>query len=372
MGNFFGTLWCHQTVTKTRGLTVTMATIFKRGDVYYVDYRQNGERVQRSLGLRVKRLAEIKRAEIELNIERGLVGLGKHVESSAKAFQDFEAEVLAKKSPPWRKRTEQLLRPFKTWVLARPDTMVTRLSASEIEQFMRSRWELVSAKTLNEELAIVKRLFRWLVDREFLAKDPTARIERLRQDPKEMRVFTPNELELIFKHATPTQLPYYRMLLFTGLRDGELRNLEWADIDFAHGALHVRIKADWLPKTRRGRVVPLASDAVELLNNLPRIGKYVFSTRHGKMWVPPRQPWVDLLARIETKEGVNLRGQVSIHTFRHTFATACLQSGIDIKTVSEFLGHTTVKMTEKYLHLLPEHKSEQMRKVDFKRLVAPN
>lgn len=346
-----------------------MATIFKRGKTWYINYRQNGERVQRSLGVHSKRLAELKKGEIELNIERGVLGLGKRVGSSKEAFESFLAEVVAKKSPPWQKRMEQLFRPFRTWAEEHSDQVVVQLSATEIEKFLGERRKQVSDKTLNEELAIIKRFFQWAVDREYVAKNPAARIDRYKQAPKDVRTFTPVELGLIWKHATPTQLPYYQMLLFTGLRDGELRNLEWADIDLAKQQIFVRIKEDWKPKTGLGRIVPICQDLYDLLSHRERRGRYVFTTSTGKRWVPPRQPWVDLLNRIREKEGVDLRGKVSIHTFRHTFATFCLMGGVDIKTVSEILGHTSVKMTERYLHLLPDHKIAAMREVKFEQLL---
>lgn len=342
-----------------------MATIYKRGKVWHVQYLENGKLVQRSLKTHSKRLAEIKLGEIRLNREKGLLGLGRKPKSPDQAFNDFESEVFDKKSPPWQKRLRQLFRPFRQWVAEKADAAATDLSASDVERFLMFRREQVSPKTLNEELAIIRRFYRWARHREYITKDPTESVERLKPDPKPIRIFTESEIQLILKHATPTHRPFYQLLLFTGLRDGELRNLEWNDVDLNRRLLFVRLKEDWQPKTRRNRAVPLAREAYELLNALPRVGTYVFSTRNGKKWVPPRQPWVDLLERIKKAEGVDLRGQVSLHTFRHTFATYCLMQGLDIKTVSDFLGYSSVKMTEKYLHLLPDHKIQAIQKVQF-------
>lgn len=347
-----------------------MATIFKRGKTWYINYRQNGERVQRSLGVHSKRLAELKKGEIELNIERGVLGLGKRVGSSKEAFESFQTEVMEKKSPPWQKRMEQLFRPFRTWAEEHSDQVVVQLSATEIEKFLGERRKQVSDKTLNEELAIIKRFFQWAVDREYLAKNPAAKIDRFKQSQKAVRIFSLDELDLIWHHATPNQLPYYQVLLLTGMRDGELRNLEWVDVDLDKQQIFVRIKDDWKPKTGRGRIVPICPALYDLLSNREHRGRYVFTTSTGKRWVPPRQPWVDLLNRIREKEGVDLSGQVSIHTFRHTFATFCLMGGMDIKTVSDILGHTSVKMTERYLHLLPAHRLDAIRKVNFDRFIA--
>jgi integrase len=346
-----------------------MATIYKRGKSWHVQYYENGQRIQQSLKTPSKRIAEQKLHEIEVNVSREQLGMGRRLKSSVVAFEGFDQEVISKKSPPWQKRVEQLLRPFKTWVL-KQSCLVSHLTTSEIEGFLGNRREEVSPKTWNEELAIIKRFYVWLKDHDYLVKDPAARIERLQQNPKAIRIFTEDELQLIMKYATPTQRPFYQMLLYTGLRDGELRNLEWQDVDLLAGTLNVRVKQDWKPKTGRGRMVPLAAEARALLATMPHRGAYVFSTRFEKQWVAPRQPWVDLLDRINEKTNVDLRGQVSLHTFRHTFATVCLMRGIDIKTVSDFLGHTSVRMTEKYLHVLPDHKMAAISKVDFGRLLG--
>lgn len=347
-----------------------MATIYKRGKVWHVQYLENGKLVQRSLKTHSKRLAEIKLGEIRLNQEKGLLGLGRKPKSPDQAFNDFESEVFDKKSPPWQKRLRQLFRPFRQWVAEKADAAATDLSASDVERFLMFRREQVSPKTLNEELAIIRRFYRWARHREYITKDPTESVERMKPDPKPIRIFTESEIQLILKHATPTHRPFYQLLLFTGLRDGELRNLEWNDVDLNRRLLFVRLKEDWQPKTRRGRIIPMAGEALEVLRELPHRGTHVFTTSRGRVWAPPRQPWCDLLDRIQAKEGVSLHGQVSLHTFRHTFATFCLMSGVDIKTVSEFLGHSSVKMTEKYLHLLPEHKAREMDKVNFGRLLV--
>lgn len=347
-----------------------MATIYKRGRYYQVQFTEHGKLVQRSLGVTTKHLAEIKLGEILKNLELGIVGLGKRSVTKERAFQLFQREVLDKKSPPWRKRMGQQMMHFSKWLDETAKSSFAELKIADLEEYLATRRLSISDKTWNDELSALKVFYRWAEDREFVMKSPAEKVKRIKVDPKAIRVFTRDELAVIMKNATDHQRPFYQLLLCTGMREGELRNLEWADVDFANRQIFVRIKRDWQPKTRRGRVIPMAGEAYDILQTLPHRGKHVFSTSTGRRWVPPRQPWCDLLDRIQKKEGVNLHGQVSLHTFRHTFATFCLMSGVDIKTVSEFLGHTSVKMTEKYLHLLPEHKAREMEKVSFGNLLA--
>ncbi|NUO20203.1 tyrosine-type recombinase/integrase [bacterium] len=347
-----------------------MASIYKRGKTYQIQYLENGKLVQRSLGVTTKDAAKKLEADFIKDRDQFLAGIGQRRVSNDEAFKLFFGQVVSKKSPPWQKRMTQHFHHFQDWLKSYGKASFAELKANDIEEFLAARRPVIADKTLNDELATVRVFFQWAEDREYVKKNPALKVKRVKVDPKPIRVFTSEEVHLIMKHATDYQRPFYQLLLLTGLRDGELRNLEWADVDLERRQINVRIKSDWQPKTRRNRIVPMAREARELFHELPRRGKYVFTTSNAKRWAPPRQPWVDLLDRILKKEGVDLRGQVSLHTFRHTFATHCLMNDVNIKMVSEFLGHTSVKMTEKYLHLQPEHKAREMTKVSFANLLA--
>lgn len=346
-----------------------MASIYKRGKFYQIQYTENGKAMQRSLGVTTKDAAQRILGDFVKDGDRVLAGIGQRRVENGEAFGQFQIQVLDKKSPPWRKRLNQHLAHFQHWLAAQRKFNFANLKAQDIENYLTERRAVIADKTLNDELSTLKVFYQWAEDREYVAKNPVEKVKRVKVNPKAIRVFTREEITQIMRHATDYQRPFYQLLLCTGMRDGEMRNLEWDDVDFANRQLFVRIKKDWQPKTRRGRIIPMAGEAYDILRSLQRRGKYVFSTSTGRRWAPPRQPWCDLLDRIERKDGVSLHGQVSLHTFRHTFATFCLMSGVDIKTVSEFLGHTSVKMTEKYLHLLPEHKAKEMQKVSFGNLL---
>ena len=111
-----------------------MATIYKRGKTWHIQYYENGNRVQRSLGTNSKRIAEQKMHEIEVNLSREQLGMGRRLRSSEEVFRNFEVEVISKKSPPWQLRMEQLLRPFRQWV-AQQAVVVSLLTKSDIEGF---------------------------------------------------------------------------------------------------------------------------------------------------------------------------------------------------------------------------------------------
>ncbi len=160
-------------------------------------------------------------------------------------------------------------------------------------------------------------------------------------------------------------------LVNTGMRIGEALALEWSDINFESGTVKIRknvvlvkdrneksgksykyIKQN--PKTKSGnRIVHLNKAATQALISLRGINgkfKYVFATKTGKR-IHPRS--IDRMFRCILKRS-GIEG-VGVHSLRHTFARRLFAKGVDVKTVSDLLGHSEVGVTyDTYIHLIQE------------------
>ena len=160
-------------------------------------------------------------------------------------------------------------------------------------------------------------------------------------------------------------------LLNTGMRIGEALALKWSDIDFQKHNVKVRKNVVFVKKrdnaksknyeykeqstkTKSGSlIVPLNSDAMKVLISIKVVNgqyEYVFSTSKGNRLYPRN---VDRMFRSILKNcDIELTG---VHTLRHTFASRLFAKGIDVKTVSELLGHSEVGITyDTYIHLIQE------------------
>lgn len=162
--------------------------------------------------------------------------------------------------------------------------------------------------------------------------------------------------------------------LYTGLRLGELLALEWTDVDFRRGVLTVNKSCGYIknrdnryervvksPKTSCScRVIPLSKQVTTLLKKLQKggVGKYVIS--NGGKPINPRS-YQRSFERLLKRLGIGHRG---FHALRHTFATRSLECGMDVKTLSELLGHKNPTVTlNRYAHSFMEYKREMMNKV---------
>lgn len=167
-------------------------------------------------------------------------------------------------------------------------------------------------------------------------------------------------------------------ILQTGLRVSELNGLQWSDID--GDILHVqRIlwwnNDEWVEgntKSEAGkRDIPLTKEATRILDEVRcqqksikvadfRWSNHVFLNKKGK---PQSAQNYDYALRSVCRSA-GLR-EFSMHILRHTFATRCIESGIQPKTLQSIMGHSSIRVTmDLYVHSTTEQKSLEMKKIE--------
>lgn len=197
---------------------------------------------------------------------------------------------------------------------------------------------------------------------------------------KELAVLSKDEqmkLEsVLLTDMNETKLGIY-ISLYTGLRIGEICALSWEDIDIANRTIYVRHTLTRIrvnengktvtknsidtPKTKSSlRCIPICSTLVQVLNNyLPNVtSEYVVSNKAG--FVSPRT-FEYRYKKILKESKISF---INYHGLRHTFATRCIESGVDVKSLSEILGHANVSITlNTYVHSSMELKRAQIEKL---------
>ncbi len=205
------------------------------------------------------------------------------------------------------------------------------------------------------------------------------------KERKEITAYTPEEIAAIVEEAKRTYkngAPVYRygyliiLILNTGMREGEPLYLKWKDVDlekrhiYIHGNVvevknreenaeskYVLLEQD-TPKTDKStRYIPLNDNAVDALENLRKIIKdkdRVIATKNHTI-TSPRKVYKTMECILK-KCGITDKENL-VHALRHTFATTLIRNGVDIKAVSEILGHEDVSTTlNTYHHAIEQQK----------------
>jgi integrase len=175
----------------------------------------------------------------------------------------------------------------------------------------------------------------------FLGQNPVRKVKFFQEFNTGKRALTQDEEEKLIQNAAPYLQDIMRFALNTGLRIGEIFIFLWSHVDWEKGVLNV-----FAPKTGKFRVVPMNADTRRILEAwlLGKKNDFVFYN------VVTGKPFVDLKSGFALAcQKAGLTG-VTWHTLRHTFASRLLDRGVDIITVKELLGHSTVIVTMRYTH----------------------
>lgn len=254
---------------------------------------------------------------------------------------------------------------------------VSMLTAKRISEFTDKLIGSFATATVNNILIVLEMGFDY-AEEEYNIKCP--KISLLKQSRQEMRVLSRSEQQTLIRYITNNDNCFsfgILFALFTGIRIGELCALQWDDIK--DNKIHIsktmqRIKNEdgkstvmtTEPKTdKSNRIIPVPTAIYELIEKYRKPKGYVIRQANDK-FIEPR------LLQKKFGEITSACGleNVNFHALRHTFATRCIESGFDVKTLSEILGHTNVRTTmDRYVHSSFELKQKNMEKLTLEQVI---
>ena len=251
--------------------------------------------------------------------------------------------------------------------------MVTKLMSRGNEKTGKG----LSASTVNLLITLVQSSLEVAYSMGLVTEFSADKIKRPKIKEKPMTCFTLDEQKKIEAYIRSLQKPRLvgiLLCLYTGLRIGELMALEWNDIDFEKREMHINksctdgknangkfCRLVDTPKTETSiRTIPLPKQLIPILKDAKRKNgsRYVVGDRDTVIAIRSYQRTFELLLK---RLNIPHRG---FHSLRHTFATRALECGMDVKTLSEILGHKSPAITlARYAHSLMDHKREMMNRV---------
>ena len=224
----------------------------------------------------------------------------------------------------------------------------------------------ISAKSVKNVHGIFHRALQQAVKIGLLRTNPTDGCILPRIVKKEIHPLTSQQIADLLKLLPGHPHEYlYQIALFTGMREGELLGLPWDCVDYASGTILVKqqlhkentkggVTKIVPPKNDKSRIIPMAPSVAELFRK-QRARQDELRSLLGDKWIETGLVFTgpfggylsyrtvyDCFKRLATKIGAP---EARVHDLRHTYAVVCLESGVDIKTLQENLGHATATFT---------------------------
>jgi integrase len=330
-------------------------SIYKRGKLYWYHFVFSGELIQRSTKQGNPRVARQIEAAHRTALAKGEVGIREPKKAPTLAVfgEQFEGFINVRcESKPstvtfYKGKLARLL-DFDFLSNARLD----HIDEALIERFVLERRKQVEPGTVNRELATLRRMLRLAQEWKLIDRVPRIRLldgERIRDF-----VLDRNGRQGYLETAPQPLRDIALLILETGLRIGEVLALQWEHIRL--GALpgarfgYLRV-VDGKSKNAR-RNIPLTDRAAEMLRTRMREAgaPSVFANREGQRYL------VTSINHLHQKvrDAMGLPKDFVIHSLRHTMLTRLGESGVDAFTIMRIAGHSSITVSQRYIHPSPE------------------
>lgn len=244
-----------------------------------------------------------------------------------------------------------------------------KVSKLDILSFLVAlRKEGLSERSVARLQVTLRNLYRFLIEENLLDENPLGALESPKLAKKLPHVLSEEEVERLLDQPDPTRplgsrdRTMLEVLYATGLRVSEMISLRLDQVDLEVGCVRILGKGD------RERIVPIGEVAQTFLRAYldegrrqilkGRVSTYVFvNPRAGKM---TRQGFWKIIKKYGLRAGI--RGKLTPHTLRHSFATHLLDRGADLRSVQALLGHVDISTTQIYTHVSRERLKSLHRK----------
>jgi integrase len=370
--------------------------VFKRGNIWWYKFRFSNREIRESAKTQLKTLAKQAEQKRRRELEEGYNDVGDRRSERIQSLTKVADEYLADYALRHRSVT------FARYAIGHVkrhlgEKLVVDLGDQTVRSYQATRLkEGASPKSINEEVGFLLRLLKERGDgiRVKLRRDKAL---KLKIPQNVAKAYDPEHKAALLdgaakghrpsgEKATPqnsvTRSPFIKPALAlafsAGMRDAEIRNLRWGQIDFAGKFLTVgRSKTD----AGEGRTIPLNSELFTALNDhlawytnkfgKPKSHWYIFPGRAGKPSQGKKRPYDTerptssfKTAWRNLKERVGVEGR--FHDTRHTLITELAESGAGDQTIMDIAGHVSRQMLGRYSHIRMEAKRKALEAVTAK------
>lgn len=311
---------------------------------------------------------------------------GTYIEPSKTLFQDYLTEWFQTKRRSIGIQTAQVYEHYlNSRIIPKLGNIaIAELSTLHIQSYINNLQENgLSSSTVKKNYEIIRNSLEHAIDFGLIQNNVALKVKLPKAERKELMVWDEDEVNRFLQTAKEDRyyIVFY-LAVTTGMRQGEILGLRWSDVNLKDGLLSIRQTLSHDGKTFINgaktkaslRTIALSEATIKKLQNHKMISSQeklaigpgylnhnlVISTQIGS----PVNP-ANIRRSFNRLTEVACLPRIRFHDLRHTHASLLLSKGINIKVISERLGHSNIKITlDTYSHVLPTMQKEAMQKLD--------
>ncbi len=326
-------------------MSISHLSLFKRSNgVYYIIYVHDGRTRWKSTHATLKHEALKVLTEFEQLLKKNPPPM---------LFTEFVCQFNTSQRYSLRQSTlERIYQPaFDSFLAVCGNKALGAYTVQDVEQFKRTRLEKCSATYVNIQFRSLRAAFNLAVKWQMLNESPFAKATTVKVPEQVPSFLSKRDFGLLLDAVRePVLKDLFLFAVLTGMRQGEILSLQWSDVDLDRKLINVTNSGRFLTKTGKSRNIPMSDTVFGLLSHrslLKSTSPYIFHRTGFKL----NQSYVEHKFKAYIR-GLKLNDALRFHSLRHSFSTWLLQDGVNIYEVQKLLGHSSVKVTEVYSHLV--------------------
>jgi len=330
-----------------------MSSLYRRKEIYWLSFRYHGKAYCISLGTRDRSTAIYLKAKKDQEMAEGKYIIRQDV-SCEEVLKDYMETSQHRKTKKTNDNDESRIEKF---LKQSGITKVNQITEKRLQEYLNHRINKdgLALSSANRLIATFKAWLNFAVRRKIIFENPIRYFKGYNPGQRHFKLLTLDEIKTIIDSAEKN--PRVELAIWSGLYAGmrieEAYGLEWPDIDFENDDITIKRGGEVITKSKKERIVPMTEKFREkLLSARKNSGRCFDSVNHKRI--------VANFIKSTKIKGINFK------SFRHAYASYLLMSGVDLYTVSQLLGHSSVRVTEQhYAHLIKDHKKASVKKLPY-------
>lgn len=310
-----------------------MASIYRRKNTWWITYYVNAKKIHRSLKTKEHKVAKLLKSKIEVDLSRGKLAFPPSDRTPLQIYDEY----LEYCKPNISKSTYFSYKHYiKDFIESSKIGRMNQITPLQISRYLTGCSGL-SENTRKHLVDYIRTFVRFAVSHNYIPENPLKNLRIKKPTVVPPRYLTKPEITSVIDASVKAGIyPMVMTAIYSGARLSELRRLRWSNIDFERRIITIEKS-----KSGRFREIPLHRKLADVLRPLASDG-LCFNKKNMRR----RFDQMKIFAKID---------DIGWHTFRHTFASLLAQAGVSLYKISKYLGHSSIKTTEIYAHLIPEN-----------------